>query len=367
MVRPIQELIAAYQASWGLTLVQVDASGRGTGRQPAEVVHARNIALQEALRWGHPTFVAGPGEHLFWAVPLMTNALLTGGLVASAPDRQFRGLQAQQLLGDLRTLAEKANLTNADLLWRNRQHTLREQARAEAIHEAKGTGGRAKIRAAYIQEESALVAAIRRGDDASANGILNRVLVLVYGHAGTDLRALKAFALELTITMIRTVIAGGSSPSASAAALARLADLADLEDDTAVSRWLAATIRDLMAAIRATRSPPTDLAMEEAMRIITSRLSEPLSRDQVARLCHLSPAHFSRLFQARHGRSFTAALGRARCEYAASLLARSDKSLAQIAADAGFADQSHFGKVYRRIMGTTPARHRERLQSADPP
>jgi AraC-like DNA-binding protein len=363
MDNTLSSLVEHYHHLWGVRPLAVDPDGVASERAAPAVVLARRTAIHEALRWGHPAFIAGPDEHLYWAVPLLVNARLDGGLVADAPDRRLRGAKAQQALTQLRELAEQANLTNADLLWRRRQQGLREQARAEAIHEAKGTGGRAEIHAAYLQEEMALVAAIHRGDDTEARRILNRVLVVVYGRAGSDLRALKAFALELTTTMIRTVISGGASPSASAAGLARLAELADLEDDTAVSRWLAATMRDLMAAIRAARTPPTDLAMAEAMAIITRRCAEPLTRDQVAKLCHLSPAHFSRLFHARHGRSFTDALARARCDRAAELLARTDQGLAHIAVACGFADQSHFGKVYRRVMGNTPARHRERLRS----
>jgi AraC-like DNA-binding protein len=37
--------------------------------------------------------------------------------------------------------------------------------------------------------------------------------------------------------------------------------------------------------------------------------------------------------------------------------------LAEIAASAGFADQSHFTRVFRRQVGTTPARYREQAQS----
>ena len=52
--------------------------------------------------------------------------------------------------------------------------------------------------------------------------------------------------------MVRTAVEGGTPVSAAAAGLARLAELADLEDEESAARWLAATLRDLMAAIRAT-------------------------------------------------------------------------------------------------------------------
>ena len=50
---------------------------------------------------------------------------------------------------------------------------------------------------------------------------------------------------------------------------------------------------------------------------------------------------------------------RLRPAWAAAELARGGKPLAEIAASASFADQSHFTRVFRRQVGTTPARYRE--------
>ena len=47
-----------------------------------------------------------------------------------------------------------------------------------------------------------------------------------------------------------------------------------------------------------------------------------------------------------------------RVQRAADALARSSAPLAQIALDAGFADQSHFTRVFRTAHGVTPQRWR---------
>ena len=39
-------------------------------------------------------------------------------------------------------------------------------------------------------------------------------------------------------------------------------------------------------------------------------------------------------------------------------IAGGDRPLAEIAAEAGFADQSHFTRLFRRYLGTTPGRFR---------
>ena len=47
-----------------------------------------------------------------------------------------------------------------------------------------------------------------------------------------------------------------------------------------------------------------------------------------------------------------------RIEHAKALLAHSDASLADIALQCGFADQSYFTNRFRSLIGTTPGRFR---------
>jgi AraC family transcriptional regulator len=47
-----------------------------------------------------------------------------------------------------------------------------------------------------------------------------------------------------------------------------------------------------------------------------------------------------------------------RVEWAAAEILSGHRSLAEIAAEAGFADQSHFTRVFRRQVGVTPGEYR---------
>ena len=81
---------------------------------------------------------------------------------------------------------------------------------------------------------------------------------------------------------------------------------------------------------------------------------ERLSRDQVARNAGLSPSHFSHLIKEKMGRSFIEILGQQRVDQACELLRRTTKSLAAIAAETGFADQSYFSKIFLKHTGKRP-------------
>jgi AraC family transcriptional regulator len=54
---------------------------------------------------------------------------------------------------------------------------------------------------------------------------------------------------------------------------------------------------------------------------------------------------------------------RRRIEHAKRQLARRDIPLKVVAADCGFSDQSHMTRLFRRLLGTTPAEYRNSVTS----
>jgi AraC family transcriptional regulator len=90
---------------------------------------------------------------------------------------------------------------------------------------------------------------------------------------------------------------------------------------------------------------------------------EPLRMRDLAREAGVHPVHLARVFRRIEKRTpgeYQQGLQvRAACE----LLRDPEWPLAVIAAECGFADQSHFTRVFRRMAGTTPARLRRTLAS----
>lgn len=88
--------------------------------------------------------------------------------------------------------------------------------------------------------------------------------------------------------------------------------------------------------------------------MLRADLSEHLSLRHVAEACKLSISHFARAFKASTGIPPHQWLMTARVEMARDLLMRSPTSLVDVAGLCGFADQSHFSRVFARVMGTSP-------------
>ncbi|HWX37185.1 MAG TPA: helix-turn-helix transcriptional regulator, partial [Steroidobacteraceae bacterium] len=85
----------------------------------------------------------------------------------------------------------------------------------------------------------------------------------------------------------------------------------------------------------------------------------------LARIARLSLGHFFRAYRESFGEPPLAHIARLRIQRAQSLMVRSEASLSQIALDCGMHDQSHFTRVFRRIVGTNPGIWRRQFSAAD--
>ncbi len=92
-----------------------------------------------------------------------------------------------------------------------------------------------------------------------------------------------------------------------------------------------------------------------------ARVLDDVRLDEVASLAGVHPAHLNRMFRRHYCCSVGQYVRRMRIDLAARELAESQRSIAEIAAWLGFADQSHFSRVFVKLIGLTPARYR-RLQ-----
>jgi AraC family transcriptional regulator len=87
---------------------------------------------------------------------------------------------------------------------------------------------------------------------------------------------------------------------------------------------------------------------------IDAHLSERIRVADLAELLDLSESHFCRAFRGTFETSAHEYVTRRRIEVAQSLMLESRESLCAIALRCGLADQSHFTRVFRRIVGETP-------------
>ena len=87
----------------------------------------------------------------------------------------------------------------------------------------------------------------------------------------------------------------------------------------------------------------------------------PLDVPSLARVAHVSPAHFSRQFRATFGETPHRYLQRRRIERAMELLRESDRPVTEICFDVGFGSLGTFSRTFSLIVGESPSRYRARF------
>jgi AraC family transcriptional regulator len=110
--------------------------------------------------------------------------------------------------------------------------------------------------------------------------------------------------------------------------------------------------------LRPSRDRPGTLApwqLNRATEAMTGLAEGDVSLKLLAAQCGLSVSYFVRAFKTSTGDPPHRWMLRHRIERAKSSLAATDTSLAEIAISCGFADQSHFTRVFRSFVGITPA------------
>lgn len=134
-------------------------------------------------------------------------------------------------------------------------------------------------------------------------------------------------------------------------------------DDAAALALEGLTLEVLAALVRrrgeSARPGPPPPWLRRVREAIDDRYRERALRiGDLAEIAGVDAAHLARAFRAHYGTTAGAYLRDVRVRRAAYALVRSSAALSQIALDCGFADQSHFTRVFSAVHGVTPRRWR---------
>jgi AraC-like DNA-binding protein/quercetin dioxygenase-like cupin family protein len=99
--------------------------------------------------------------------------------------------------------------------------------------------------------------------------------------------------------------------------------------------------------------------ISDACAYINKNFSSELTLDSVSDFFHVSPSHFSRTFKKVTGHLFTDYLNSVRIKEAKRLLKKTDKSIIEIGQDVGYKSNTHFGRVFKSLLGVSPLSYRK--------
>jgi AraC family transcriptional regulator len=90
---------------------------------------------------------------------------------------------------------------------------------------------------------------------------------------------------------------------------------------------------------------------------------ERITLETLAAEAGVHPVHLSRVFRKFHGTGIGEYVRRLRIRMACRRMLEEEAELAEVALEAGFADQSHFTREFRRVTGSSPSAFRRLLAS----
>ena len=105
-------------------------------------------------------------------------------------------------------------------------------------------------------------------------------------------------------------------------------------------------------------SDDAERQLRPVLRYIDAHLDEPLENARLAAFVHASESHFIRLFRRVVGCTPARHVQERRVSHAAELLARTNLTIDEIAERCGFANRFHFSRVFAQRMVEPPGRYR---------
>lgn len=120
-----------------------------------------------------------------------------------------------------------------------------------------------------------------------------------------------------------------------------------------------AVLELLVELFESSEDSPAPLPLARVRTLLHDRFMEPLSLGEIARAADLPPLPLIRHFRRRYGLTPAAYVRKLRLEYARDRLTSSSVSIADLAQELSFFDQSHFCHAFRKQVGISPSAYRE--------
>jgi AraC family transcriptional activator FtrA len=157
------------------------------------------------------------------------------------------------------------------------------------------------------------------------------------------------------------ICSGGSMAGVDACLLA-LQQLTDRETAKALARLL---VTDLRHGPQTRFMPPlgwrrhTDAEVQALQQHLEAKFAQPMTLDALAERVHLSVRTLQRRFLAATGKTPMQYLQTVRIERSKDLLATTRLPVPEVAAQVGYQDRVAFGRLFKKMVGMTPAAYRQ--------
>lgn len=100
--------------------------------------------------------------------------------------------------------------------------------------------------------------------------------------------------------------------------------------------------------------------ISDVFEYVKVNYKEEISLILIAKIAHLTPTSFCRMFKLKTKKSFVEYLNEIRVSNACKLLIETEKGISEIAYECGYKTASNFNQLFKKLTGTTPKEYRKK-------
>jgi len=400
-------IAAAFQSKTGLPLLAVNLEGKiihqmgkcgfcqkiVPGQKKKLIKNCQAAlakAIEESFRWGEGYITTCPVGLILFAVPLIAEKRLKGGLVsgfaifpemkkdieeevyenlkkylprrlhvqsAGLTPRLFSLKKAKEYVAFLLQLTGRFGVNDLNFLKIRNEKYLQQQKIAAFLEVLKKENR--DISRQILDKQEEIIQKVKLGDTSGAREILNEFLGSIFFESGMNFDVLKVRMIELVVIISRAAIeAGVEAKELLGLNYSYLTELNKATDLDELLHKLTTVLENFINKVSRVKERKRSIRVAKMKDFIHQNFTRKVTAREVAREAALSVSRALHLFKEETGTPLTYYINKLKVDYGKYLLLNTAISLASLANELGFFDQSHFTKNFKKFEKMTPSHYR---------
>ncbi|HUI70706.1 MAG TPA: AraC family transcriptional regulator, partial [Spirochaetia bacterium] len=278
----------------------------------------------------------------------------------------FRVISSHVLRRDaslLFDLTARYGANDLELIHESRERSVQQFTIANFLDDARKE--KQDLVASLVRMQNEIIDKVVLGDLSGSREIINRYLGAILLETGMNFDRLKVRLLELIVIISRAAIEKDiSADGLLGPRYSYLTDINAAEGFDDLFWKVTKVLENFNRTVSEEIGRKAWAHMTRMRDYVQKHFTEKVAASGVAAAAGLSVSRALHLFRKESGVSLSTYIARRRIEFAKYLLSHSDQSIAAIASDCGFFDQSHFSRTFAALEGIPPLRYRTRIKGA---
>lgn len=357
-------------------------------------------AIEEAFHYGEGYITTCPSGLIIFAIPIIRHKKLIGGLLsgfAIFPEMkkdfqdeiyahlseygdsvnrsrlsrlEFKVILLEEVRDYVSFLStmmvtKKFGLSDIGFLKARNESYIQHYKIANFLEEIKKNNS--DVERSILNKHEEIIQKVKLGDKTGAREILNEFLGSIFFMSGMNFEIIKVRVIELIVIISRAAIeAGAEAKELLGLNYSYLTDLNIVADTEELLHKLPEILENFIKKVSQIKEKKKKRKIQRMMEYIQQNFKGKLSFVEVAKIAGLSKSRTSHLFREETGYSLLDYKIKLRVDYGKHLLLNSDMSLADVAIEIGFFDQSHFTKTFKKVEQMPPSHFRRKYREVLP-